>query len=346
MTNYGYMLFTFRVHRHGDPDNPLPLGELSRATGAPSLPAGHTDALIILYGLLNGLSGRRIDERNRHLAIASVCPKGRCIRFTLDLGVSGQSSVFLDPAEESNAPVFTRADRHIETNPRRGLMVVPTNSTVGLLVLEARSRSTGRDQLAAALKRGIRKHTGLIIDFDAVVHEAALSAFLAQAHINAITLKRHSIPHDIAEQLEVRQPEEHLGRMELKISRGRIGAFRRQLADKFRQDSQARTRLLSMGGLDFNELNVQMQVGERNTTLSVAADKSPTFVYHLSSTEMPSELRFYEEVFKMVPEVAGAFGMIVGAGWDTGEWSEEHREVSLDMPVQEVAGEDGQAEAQ
>jgi hypothetical protein len=38
-----------------------------------------------------------------------------------------------------------------------------------------------------------------------------------------------------------------------------------------------------MGGLDFDELNVEMQVGDRNTTLSVSADKVPSFIYHLSS---------------------------------------------------------------
>jgi hypothetical protein len=38
-----------------------------------------------------------------------------------------------------------------------------------------------------------------------------------------------------------------------------------------------------MGGLDFDELNVEMQFDDRNTTLSVSADKVPSFVYHLSS---------------------------------------------------------------
>jgi hypothetical protein len=198
--------------------------------------------------------------------------------------------------------------------------------------------------VVAVLKRGFRRHTGLIIDFDAVVHEDALTAFLAQAQINALTLKRHSLPHDIAEQLEVRQPEEHLGCLELRIGRGRISAFRQHLVDKFRNDKAARSRLLSMGGLDFDELNVKMQVGDRNTTLSVSADKVPSFVYHLSSTSEPTNQHFYDEVFKMVPEVASAFGMIVGAAWKTGTWSEERLAVRLDTPLQEGPGEDGQGE--
>lgn len=346
MTNHGYMLFTFRVHPHGDPNNPLSLGDLGGRSGSSAAATDSTDALVVLYGLLHGLKGRRIDERDRHLQVAEVCPEGRCVRFTIDLGMSGQSSVFLDPERRSTSPVFRRVNRHIETNPRRGLLVVPTNSAVGLLVLEARSRSTGKDQLTAVLKRGFRKHTGLIIDFDAVVHEAALTAFLAQAQINALTLKRHSLTHDIAEQLEVRQPDEHLGCLELRIGRGRIGAFRQHLIDKFRQDKEARSRLLSMGGLNFDELNVKMQVGDRNTTLSVSADRAPSFVYHLSSASSPTDQHFYDEVFKMVPEVAGAFAMIVGAAWKTGTWSEERLAVKLDTPLQEGPGEDGQGETQ
>jgi hypothetical protein len=61
-----------------------------------------------------------------------------------------------------------------------------------------------------------------------------------------------------------------------------VRAEARISSTKFRRDKEARSRLFSMGGLDFDELNVEMQVGDRNTTLSVSADKVVSFVYHLS----------------------------------------------------------------
>jgi len=59
-------------------------------------------------------------------------------------------------------------------------------------------------------------------------------------------------PSDIAEQLEVRQPEAHLGSMQLTISRSRIPAFTRRLASKFREDGNARNWLLTVGDLNFD----------------------------------------------------------------------------------------------
>jgi hypothetical protein len=335
MTSYGYMIFTFRVHRHGSRDYNLQLGDLFGASTPAGTPRSKTDAVVTLYGILHGLQGQLIDERNRHLGVASVQPAGRCIRFVAELGTSGQTSTFLDP-DDAGRRVFDRADRHIETNQRRGLLVAPTNSVVGLLALESQSRSTGREQLAAVIKRGFRAHTGLIIDFDAVVHQDALQQFLAQAHVNAITLRRHGLPSDLAEQLEVRQPDAHLGRLEMTISRGRIPEFKQRLADKFRRDDNARDRLLSVGGLAFSEINVKMQMGERSTTLSVSADRMPSFVYHLSSTTPPSDEEFYGEVMSMVPDVARAFGAIVGADWQGGPWSEESLATVVPVPTQEV----------
>jgi len=76
--------------------------------------------------------------------------------------------------------------------------------------------------LSRLLKQGVRHHTNLITNFDAVVHQDALDKFLEEAKINAVTLHRRGLPSDIAEQLEVRQPEAHLGAMQLTISRGKI----------------------------------------------------------------------------------------------------------------------------
>jgi hypothetical protein len=339
MTTYGYKFFTFSMHRHGsDKALALVLGNLSESLSGElaASPPHKNDALVAMYGILHGLQGQRVDERHSHLSVDSVAPLGRCIRFTVELGTSGQTSTFRDP-DAGDRSVFNRADRHIETNKRRGLLVVPTNSTVGLLALEARSRTTGMTLLSTSFKRGIRHHTTLITDFDAIVHQEALDKFLEEAKVNAVTLSRRGLPADIADQLEVRQPEAHLGTMQLTISRGKIPAFKQQLTSKFRQDDQARDRLLSVGGFDFDELNVKLKVGERQTTLSISADQAPAFVYEIATRQPPTDEEFYQEVLAMVPEVGPAFGVYVGANWHDGVWSQPARETKLVLPAPEVS---------
>lgn len=339
MPSYGYKFFTFAVHKRGDKSHGLPLGELhGPGAAAQGTSTSQTDAAVLLYGLLNGIRDRRIDEKTKHLTVKTIAPVGRAIRFTIDLGTSGLTSTFVDPSARSGAPVFTRVDRHIETNQRRGLIVAPTHATLGMLALESRGGATGSSQLGPLLKRGVAAHTGLIIDFDAVVHEGALEKFLEEAQVGAVQLKRKGLPSDIADSLDVRQKEAHLGNLEMTISKGGIPALARGLTDKFRRDDVARRQLLSVGGLDFDDLNIKVQVGQRKTTLSISADRMPSFVYELrSSNGVPSEEYFYSEVEQMVPEVGAAFGVTVGASWKTGAWSDTSRATKVELPRQEAS---------
>jgi hypothetical protein len=343
VTNNGYKCFTFSMHRVRS-DERLVLGDLAGAGaggGAGDLPPYKCDALVTAYGLLNGMQGRRVTERNRHLEVGTVQPAGRSVRFTFELGTSGQRSSFVDP-DAGDRRVFSRTERHIEADTRRGLVVIPTHGQVGLLVLEARGRSTGMGLLSGAVKRGVRHHTGLVTDFAAVVHEAALDQFLEQANINAVTLRRHGLSSDIAEQLEVAPPEAPLGHMELTLSPGRMPSLRRGLISKFRRDPDARQRLLSVGNLDFNELNVKLKVGERKTTLSVSADQAPAFVYHIGTGLPPTDETFYSEVQAVLPEVGRAFGIDVGVSWQHEQWSPEALGTKLSLPAPEVS--DGESE--
>ncbi|QRP45771.1 hypothetical protein [Amycolatopsis sp. FDAARGOS 1241] len=334
---YGYRFYTFSVHRARAKEAPLPLGELlGESTVAQGTDAFRRDGVVALYGVLNGLKDKRVDEKNKHVTVTSVEPVGRSIRFKVDLGTSGTNSTFTDPAAMNGSPVFMRAERHIESNERRALIVAGSKSTVGLLALESQSGATGTSQLIPLLKRSFRAHTQLVIDFDAVVHEEALRAFLDQAHIGAVTLRRSGLPSDIADQLEVPAKDAPFGRLEMKISKGRIPELTRTLTEKFRTNSQARQRLLSVGDLAFDELNVKMEVGGRSTTLSIAAERMPSFVYELRGRDRVDDEDFYAQVNGMVHEVAGAFGALVGADWQTGDWSEESRKTALELPTQEA----------
>lgn len=323
MTKYGYVAYTFKVHKHGDQE-PLPLGNLEE----------DKDAITILYGTLKGLNARGIKAGNRYLRAESTAGSGRIVKFRVAVGQSGITSDFLDP-DVDDGVVFQRTNRHIESNSLRGLLIVPTWSHTGLLVLEVHGRAGAKTILCPALKRAFRHHTGLILDFSAVVDEAVLQQYLLNAEIKGITLRRSGLPSDIADVVEMGNSEENLGNLELRISPGRIKAFRQNIASKLRRDDTARRALLEVGGLEFSELSITMEVGQRRRTLTIDADRVPSFVYNLPGSAPLPDDSFFKEVITHVDEIAAAVGVNVGASWQTGQWSAEALSTTIELPAEE-----------
>lgn len=204
--------YTFQIHRHGKKGEPLTLGELLHPAGSAEAAAvgWKNDAIQVLYGVLRGADQRVEDRRQRHLAIKTVIAVGRTIRFTAELGTSGVSSDFFDPHTDDE-PVFTREDRHIEAEPRRALLVVPTHAKTGLLALEARGRATGRDQIQSLIKKSVRHYTQLVVDFEAIVSMDALQRYLEKAAVHPITLRRTGLPSDIADVVEFGPQQSDVG---------------------------------------------------------------------------------------------------------------------------------------
>lgn len=204
--------YTFQIHRHGKKGEPRTLGELLHPAGSAEAAAvgWKNDAIQVLYGVLRGADQRVEDRRQRHLAIKTVIAVGRTIRFTAELGTSGVSSDFFDPHTDDE-PVFTREDRHIEAEPRRALLVVPTHAKTGLLALEARGRATGRDQIQSLIKKSVRHYTQLVVDFEAIVSMDALQRYLEKAAVHPITLRRTGLPSDIADVVEFGPQQSDVG---------------------------------------------------------------------------------------------------------------------------------------
>lgn len=322
-TKYGYMIYTFKVHRHGSVESPEELGHFD----------GEHDALVSLYGALRGLATRRVsDSKNRHIRAKGVKGIGRTVRFAVDVGQSGQSSEFYDP-DDDEKPVFERQDQHIETNARRGLVVAPSRATTGLLIMEAHGRSTAKSLLAPQLARIFRYHSeGYILSIASVVDEAALKKFIAEARAHEITLRRTGLPSDIADAVELSRDEASVGKMELRIVPGKIRWFQQTLISKLRGDNSTRRKLLQLHGLEFDELSVGMTVGDRRTTLTVTADHVPTFIYDIRTRGVPDDERFYNEVLATVREIGPAVGVSVTPGWDDSAWSDEAQDAILTLP--------------
>jgi|GEM_PF-4147761 hypothetical protein len=325
---YGYTAYTFRVHQHGHPDEPLRLGGFG--TGQ--------DALPLLYGAFQGLMRQSVTEGYRHLRCTHVHPIGRSVRFEVEIGHSGRSSRIFEP-DDDNKPVFERAERHIDSKARRGLLVVPSASTAGLLLLEVQGRSGAKALLAPTLKRMFRAATDHILDLASVADQGALERYLAEANIRNILLRRTGWPSDVADAAEFDPEDVEEGKIEMRLTPGKIKLYQRRLVERLRGDSDVRGRLLQLYNIDFDELSVSMDGPERRTTLTVTGDNIPTFVYDLSGRGRPSDEVFYTELAAGVGEIARAVGVHVGEGWQAGEWTPTMLDTLLTVPQEVPADE-------
>ncbi len=322
MPSYGYTIHQFQVHPHGKPDEALRLGTLE----APDVPGdAGTDALDVLYGLLYGMVGHPVADRadsTRRLELTSVHGVGRCVRFSGDLGRSGQESQIIDPGDGST---FQRTSRHIENVARRGLLVVPDHSTAGLLIVEAYGRTTGRRLLADDLKRTFRSYTERILDFLPAVDSKALAAYLEQAKINAIRLRRYKLPSDVADQLEMEGDQVDAGELDTFVR----GPIKRTILNRLQHSEDARRRMLVIGGTEYNEASVQVQVGSRPLTVDITSDRAPKFITVIGPRR-PTDEQFYAEVTAAIPDMAPGVNVRLAHEWATKPWSDEQRQFMIE----------------
>jgi hypothetical protein len=318
---HGYMAYAFEIHEYGAKKNPLKLGDLGGG--------GRPDAITLLYGALCGLRRDPFDDDERHLGVIAVEGIGRSVRFCVELGRSGIDSKLYQ--QGSRTVEFTRTRDHIESGERRGLFVAPFQATKGLLVVEMEGRSGPKVILTKALKRIIRDNTGLIVDFFPLVDEDALEQYLNKAAVKAVTLRRSGMPRDIADAVEYSDFSQSAGTLEMRIiPDSRVGHFAKSVMAKLRGDEKTRRRLLQFNGIDFSELSFALEDGQR--TLTVTADRIPSFVYELSGRGRPDDRTFYAEISSGVQDMASALGIPVGTSWQSGVWSQEAQSTILLAP--------------
>lgn len=338
MPSYGFLMSQIQIHRRAAKSEPLRLGTQL----PPDDPADSgTDTLQILYGIMRGLQGEQLDERGanatRHFTVATVEGVGRCIRFTANLGKSGQDSTIKDP--EADTDPFVRNRRHIETlnDPRRGLILIPDRSTAGLLIVEAHGRSSWRDILRDELKRTFRQHTDqLVLDVNSVVDAVALARYLEEAKVNRLILRRYKLPKDFGNGLELGEEDETFS-MKTEIA----GPFRRRVLRRLQENSEDRRRLLVMNDMNYDELNVQVQVGERQATISVVGDRAPSIINVIGGTR-PNDATFYRAVTDSIAEMAPGVGVNLGDGWATTPWSEEGKAFIIERSATSEEDPDGE----
>ncbi|MGH3628086.1 MAG: hypothetical protein ACRDRL_11695 [Sciscionella sp.] len=263
---------------------------------------------------------------------------GRSVRFEVEVGHSGRTSRIFEP-DDQDKPVFERVERHIDSEARRGLLVVPAASTAGLLLFEVQGRSGAKSLLAPTLKRVFRTATDHILDLAAVADQGALERYLAEANIRNILLRRTGWPSDVADAAEFAPEDVEEGKLEMRLTPGKIKQYQRRLVERLRGDSDVRGRLLHLYNIHFDEISVSMDGAERRTTLTVTGDNIPTFIYDLSGRGRPSDESFYAELATGVEEIARAVGVHVSGDWQAGEWTPEMLETLLTVPQEVPADE-------
>lgn len=340
--SYGYLIWKVFLHKHGRIDEPLRLGTLQPLDSTEETPADGPVALRTFYGVLRGLVGSEIKDASgeKRITVKSVNGDGQCVRFSMDLGRSGEESDIFDPGQDQ--PVFQRKRHHIDTTKRRGMLVLPDRSPAGLLILEAHGRGTGKDLLAAELKRIVKAHTDrLITEFPDLADPGALAEYLKQADIKRVTLKRTGVPEDIANGIGMLFDEAEVGRLELQIKQSRRFPWRRDVLTKLLEaEGDQRRQMLTVNGLEYQELNVQVAVGRRRTTVSVTGQQAPSFIYLMDpADERPSDDVFYAQVNETVADVAEGAGVRLGSTWASQPWSEASRGFIIERPAQEESDE-------
>ncbi|WP_125614993.1 hypothetical protein [Actinomadura sp. WAC 06369] len=318
---YGYMVYTFAIHKFGSPTELLQLGNLGE----------QRDAVAVLFGALKGIEAHPRTEKRKHVRISAIEGLGRTVKFRMEPGRSGIDSKIYEAG--STEPVFTRTTDHIESNEFRGLIVAPRNSDRGLLVVEVQGHHSSKTLLTTAIKQVVKENLRLIVDFDAVVDERALQEYLEKAAVKAITLRRSGLPIDIAEAVAFPDASRSAGRLEMKITPDKsISGIVTNLVSRFKDDDAARNRLLTIGGHDFSELSIGFDSGHRQTTLTITSDKVPSFIYDLPGVARPDDETFYREVRESVVALARVLGIPVGASWDAGTWTPDALSTILPAP--------------
>ena len=330
MTSYGYIVSTFRVRRRYKKGEPLELGAFD----------GYSDALHQIYGLLMGLTDTGFTETKsaRHLKITSTNPIGRMIKFTAHVGNSGQTSQIFE-SDRDPSPIFDRRNHHIESSPRRGLILGAAQANGGLILLEVQGRSGMKTLLESALTKGFQHyHPEFILDVARISDEAALKKYLDAAALQHVILRRSSIPRDVADVYEFSPQVADSGKLELKITpTGTIRGIIDDLVRKF--NTPQRNQMLEIGNIHFDDIKIAMQSGNRKVTMNITSESIPTFVYDLEhDSDPPTNEEFYTQTLDAIQEVSRALGLRLAPGWSEGDWSDDVLKLVLEQPTENGHG--------
>ncbi|MER5654277.1 hypothetical protein ABT076_14830 [Streptomyces sp. NPDC002131] len=330
MAKYTLASYAVRIRRNRETDY-LPLDDFDRCGG---------DLLKEFYGFLLSLQERpyEITSKERSLECQEIDKDNRSLNFKLGYGSYGAQSRIRD--RSSGQVVFQKEEDHIDLTDLRNFLIVPQNSSSGLLFTE---RFQGNGVIAAlseAFKKAFAaKHSGYTLEINNMTSEAAFGTYLASGEIKAIRLVRQAIPHDVAEVLGMGSTERDLGSIEVVMRPPRLGAFGKQkIESAFSGDTDV-SSMLEWRGVEYREMKVVVKIAGSTRTLSVSSGTTPAMLYDLDSELQRDGLPemtdswVYSKARDLAEDIAQTMGMSTEAMRRGFDWPELWDRYRLEAPV-------------
>ncbi|MFR9794628.1 hypothetical protein ACL02U_01760 [Streptomyces sp. MS06] len=298
------------------------------------------DLLKEFYGFFLHLQERAFEfpEKERSLEAREIQQKNRSLHVKLAYGAYGAQSRIRD--RTTGQLVFQKEEDHVDLTDLRNYIILPENSTAGLLFTERFQGSGIVSALSEAFKKAFHaKYSGYTLEINAMTSEAAFGAFMESGEIKKIRLVRQAIPHDVAGALGLGDEETELGSLEIMLRPPRTGAFRKKRIQSVMSGETDVSSLLEWRNVAFRELKVEVKIADSVRTLSVSSGTTPGMLYDLDS-EMRKEgvVELSDAwVYSKAEELAEDLGENMGLSADRMrrefQWPESWDRYRLEVPV-------------
>jgi hypothetical protein len=169
-----------------------------------------------------------------------------------------------------------------ELLPLRNIFIVPEHGTVALLMTERVGKNGLISILGPVMRRTFSSlYTEFVIEIEPLAPAAAIKHSIEDGKIKAIRLVKYGIPSDVADQYMLGQHEEQLGNMELYLRPGRNRFFGKSIADVI-DDDDRKAGLLEFNGVTYDDIKLEVRVGNQNRTLTITREIPPRVTFPIS----------------------------------------------------------------
>ncbi|MER7174174.1 hypothetical protein [Streptomyces mesophilus] len=298
------------------------------------------DLLKEFYGFLLHLEDRpyEIPKKERSLEAHGIRQENRALYVKLAHGLFGAQSRIRERL--TGAVVFRKEEDHVDLTDLRNYMILPGNSTAGLLFTERFQGNGVIASLSEAFKKAFSaKFSGYTLEINSMTSEAAFGVYLESGELRKIRLVRHAIPHDVADALGLGDNERNLGSLEVVLRPPRLTSFRKQMIQRVISGEADVSSMLEWRDVEFGEMKVEVKIANSTRTLSVSSGATPAMLYDLDA-ELKKEgvgaTLTDEWVYAKAKELAEDLGQTMGLGADLMrrefEWPELWDRYRLEVP--------------
>ncbi|MDG4861145.1 hypothetical protein P8605_23720 [Streptomyces sp. T-3] len=298
------------------------------------------DLLKEFYGFLQHLQERpyEIPKKERSLEAQGIRQENRSLCVKLASGFFGAQSRIRERA--TGAVVFQKEEDHVDLTDLRNYMILPYNSTAGLLFTERFQGNGVIASLSEAFKKAFAaKFNGYTLEINSMTSEAAFGVYLESGELRKIRLVRQAIPHDVADALGLGNTERDLGSLEVVLRPPRLTAFGKRKIQSVISGETDVSSMLEWRGVEYGEMKVEVKIANSTRTLSVSSGTTPAMLYDLDAELQRDGAPALTDdwVYAKAKELAEDLGQTMGLSADLMrrefEWPQLWDHYRLEVPV-------------